>query len=164
MTGQEKALLRTIYFYKIAISMQCLETYAYEYTKKKLLKEVLDSIGSTYSISDEKNIIIETIENTDTYYFASIGKLENSKNTILTRFRTPTMEKRPYSLPGNSLLEMYTYFYLDYETGYMAVLDNNEAPKPPRYLQSLFSKELAGKFSGTVKVYPIRMKLSLIHI
>lgn len=119
---------------KISLSNEDIEK-----TFENLLENMLKIEGGRYAQevrTSSNKYIIEIISYNKHMVFAKIG-MQNASNTVALRDQK-TLESEKVPMRESQLLELYTYFLIDFSTGVLAYIGINGAPKISA-IQSLFN-------------------------
>jgi hypothetical protein len=119
---------------KISLSNEDVEK-----TFENLLENMLKIEGGRYAQevrTSSNKYIIEIISYNKHMVFAKIG-MQNASNTVALRDQK-TLESEKVPMRESQLLELYTYFLIDFSTGVLAYIGINGAPKISA-IQSLFN-------------------------
>ncbi|MGN0605468.1 MAG: hypothetical protein ACI4JM_02990 [Oscillospiraceae bacterium] len=92
------------------------------YSKMKVL-----SNGHRVKKSCNNDFIVETVKFENNVLFAKIGR-ENPSSTVAIR-DFDTLESEPVKMTQSQLLETFTYFILDFQTGILCFIYLQSAPK-----------------------------------
>lgn len=143
---------RKVSFYRLSIA-KYVENHAQRKTTREFLsnediEKVFENIikNCMYELNDKhyakevrtssNKYIIEIINYNNHMVFAKIG-MQNDSNTVALRDQN-TLESEKVQMRESQLLELYTYFLIDFKTGILAYIGINGAPKISA-IQSLFN-------------------------
>ena len=111
---------------KKQLSDSDIENYFKKICTEKM--QVLENGHRAMSITvSSSKYVIEVISHEDMYAFIKIGQ-QNPSNTVALRDRT-TLETESVPMRESQLLELYTFFLIDFETGIVSYIGINGAPR-----------------------------------
>jgi hypothetical protein len=139
---------KTIYFFKLDIK----KILRHEYYPENLYFNIFDTrfnLGDIKTNKDpiwdnyascriDNNLIVDILEHQSTHLFGTIGCTKNENR--LRRIRNTTnLAHIDFQLDPNTILEDYTFFYMDYLTGIISVLNSKGAPDIKTLKRLLFN-------------------------
>ncbi|MVO71752.1 hypothetical protein GOD95_09900 [Paeniclostridium sordellii] len=104
---------------------------------KNLIKETINRIGElenniTQLVLDKESLKhranIDIFHNDDDYLFGRVGKLKDGKDSLIRDINT--LEANSLNPGEDKMLEIYTYFLLDYNNGIVGYVQNKSSHKP----------------------------------
>ena len=144
---------RTVSFYRLSVKKYTEDHYSRKTTVEylsegdieKIFKEILEKsmqkLSNLHYATEVKTnsnkYVIEIISYNNNIAFAKIG-LQNDASTFALRDQS-TLESENVPMSESQLLEVYTYFLIDFSTGIIAYVGINGAPRISA-IQSLFNK------------------------
>lgn len=150
------------------ISFYCISLEQQEYIKKRnttritvvskskseeLFNEVYNKMNVLKNEHRARNVrtssndyVIETYEYDNHILVAKIGQ-QNTADTVALR-DSKTLESEGVAMSANQLLELYTFFMIDFETGILSYIGLNGAPKLSA-IKQLFDDVLSEKSIST---------------
>lgn len=127
----------------------------------ELIKKTISSIGVKKDnivrlVLEEKDLMsrinIDIFHDNDDYLFGRVGKLKDGKDSLIRDINT--QDVNPLNPGENKMLEIYTYFILDYHTGIVGYVQNRSSHKPHvigniiNYNHDNYTMELRNVVSG----------------
>lgn len=87
-----------------------------------------DQVWDTYrSLALDKNLIIDVLVHERDFLFGTIGCIKNIDRMRRLR-NVKSLTRDEFKLEANTVMEDYTFFLLDYNTGVVSVINSKSAP------------------------------------